>query len=824
MTNKDLEAALDACLDQLHNAESIQACLTRNPEQAAELEPLLRVAAQLKALGHEQVPVPPGLKLGRQRVLNEAARRRSADLSGGLFPRSGAWLVLRRSAVALALSALMLVAALGGGTIALAARSLPGDTLYPVKRMAEGVQLVLTLDPETKAQLTARFDERRRTEAVAIAGSHRIAEISFRGQADCGDDERWVVSGVPVYLSAETEIEQGVEAGTTVRVQARSMSDGKLWARRITLEPVQLQPPTPTMTVPAPTLTRSATPTLEPTATFTTQASPTLRETRKAGAALTATPAPSPTQTRPLPSATPTATPIPPSPTPAREVRIRFKGKIDAIEADAWTVGGQVVRIDTATRINDQEHPVALGVTVTVVATRIADGGLLALEITTERPEQPSSQPFEFRGIIESYTAERWIVGGQTLIITGDTVIEGRPQRGLLADVKAVRYADGSLTAKHIAVSPPTEDVEFEGTLEAISGDEWVVDGTHVRLDDQTEVVGEPRVGAHVEVQGLLLTDGAVLARRVRVQALATVTPTDRPPSPAEATPTTVPDTSEFAPTATPEDALTPDPEDAVSPTPGPATTALPDSPLPAVLATPEAPGLDAPSPLSSLAIAQDWLAALAPEASARREEGSLIEFRGLIQEVGERYWLASGRIVFITEDTRVHGTPEVGALAEIKGVRMFGNTVLAHSVEIARPELFSPVQFEGTLESMWQQTWVVGGVTVTISSVTVILGTPALGLVSEVQGVLQADGSVRADRVVVGGTSAAPQIDISGLVEYIEPLQWTVSGTTVLIDERTFIDESRASAEVGMWAQIRAVRRQHGTLLAVRIVLSRPN
>jgi hypothetical protein len=212
------------------------------------------------------------------------------------------------------------------------------------------------------------------------------------------------------------------------------------------------------------------------------------------------------------------------------------------------------------------------------------------------------------------------------------------------------------------------------------------------------------------------------------------------------------------------------------------------------------------------------------PLSSSTVEEGSPIEFRGLIQEVAERYWIASGRIVLITEDTRVHGRPEIGALAEVKGVRMFGNTVLANSVEIVWPDIYSPVQFEGTLESISQQTWIVGGVTVTISSVSVVLGTPALGLVTEVQGVLQPDGSVRADRAVIRGSTSAPQIDISGLVEYIEPSQWIVSGTTVLIDERTFIDDSHASAEVGMWAQVRAHRRRNGALLAVRILLSRPD
>jgi len=45
-----------------------------------------------------------------------------------------------------------------------------------------------------------------------------------------------------------------------------------------------------------------------------------------------------------------------------------------------------------------------------------------------------------------------------------------------------------------------------------------------------------------------------------------------------------------------------------------------------------------------------------------------------------------------------------------------------------------------------------------------------------------------------------------------------------VFVDEQTFIDDSRAPAEVGMWAQVRARRLRDGSLLALRIRLTRPS
>jgi len=176
-----------------------------------------------------------------------------------------------------------------------------------------------------------------------------------------------------------------------------------------------------------------------------------------------------------------------------------------------------------------------------------------------------------------------------------------------------------------------------------------------------------------------------------------------------------------------------------------------------------------------------------------------------------------------ITEDSRVQGSPQIGALAEVKGLSMFGDVVLATSIEVALPGAYDHVDLEGVLESVEGTEWVVGGVIVALSPVTSIEGTPALGLVVEVHGVLHPDGSVLAERIEIRGPASAPQIDIAGRVEYIGPTQWTVAGTAVFLDERTLIDDSRAPAEAGMWAQVRARRGREGFLLAVRIRLSRP-
>ena len=205
-------------------------------------------------------------------------------------------------------------------------------------------------------------------------------------------------------------------------------------------------------------------------------------------------------------------------------------------------------------------------------------------------------------------------------------------------------------------------------------------------------------------------------------------------------------------------------------------------------------------------------------------EIGYPLEFRCLIQEIGPRYWIVCNRVVLITQNTSVQGRPEIGSLAEVKGVRLTGNTVLARSVKVTIPDAYAEVEFEGSIESLADSAWIVNGITVTITPVTVVRGVAELGLTAEVKGILQPNGSVLAQSITVKDAGPTLQVDIEGRVEEIEPTYWQVAGTQVFVDSSTFIDDSRAPAEVGMWAQVRALTRLDGSLLAQRIRLGRPD
>jgi len=62
------------------------------------------------------------------------------------------------------------------------------------------------------------------------------------------------------------------------------------------------------------------------------------------------------------------------------------------------------------------------------------------------------------------------------------------------------------------------DEVEFKGTVEAINGDLWTINGVTFKVDAATMFRGTPAVGSFVEVTGDLQPDGSMLARAIKIE------------------------------------------------------------------------------------------------------------------------------------------------------------------------------------------------------------------------------------------------------------------------------------------------------------------
>jgi hypothetical protein len=166
--DKEFNNILDECLERLlAKDKTIEQCLLRYPEYAAELEPLLQtVVATKKAVAIQPRPefkseARHQFRLALQKI---ESKRRLSFL--GWQPR---W--------AIAVVALLVVLLGGGGTVAAAGNSMPDGLLYPVKLATEQVRLSLTFSDIGRAELYAELADERVAEMVYVVNKGKPERV-----------------------------------------------------------------------------------------------------------------------------------------------------------------------------------------------------------------------------------------------------------------------------------------------------------------------------------------------------------------------------------------------------------------------------------------------------------------------------------------------------------------------------------------------------------------------------------------------------------------------------------------------------------------------
>jgi hypothetical protein len=279
-------------LQALEQGQSTAEILKRYPQQEDEMRSILETAVALS-----KVRVAHSLAAqaeSRQQMLAQAAAlSTSTDQSPVLFP----W--IRR--MTLALGSLLIIFIILLSTLFVAsAEALPGDFLYSAKREVEDLRLSLSTNPADSKALQQRFDEERILEIRQLLERGRQAEVSFEGVIELIDGDTWIVSGLQVILTSETEIKGQPISGRYAWVEATTI-DGQLMANAITVEFVPEPSPTPEPTaqeaeIATPEVPPSPTPTSPPTPTSTPVPKPATPET--------------PSETTDSPAAPPTETPM----------------------------------------------------------------------------------------------------------------------------------------------------------------------------------------------------------------------------------------------------------------------------------------------------------------------------------------------------------------------------------------------------------------------------------------------------------------------------------------------------------------------------------
>lgn len=230
--------ALEICLQAIENGETVDAALARFPALAADLRPMLAASHHARTLGG--LPVPDAVqRRSRSRLLQQAAQMREAKRA----PRR-TWLYnFRPLAVTLMLALFFLS---GTGLVRASTATIPGDSLYPVKRTWEDVRLIFTFNEETREGLELEYEGERVDEIDELLVKGRMESVVFSGFVTAQTDGQWTVSGIPVILTEQTILPlEPITVGSAVTVTGATTTNGSLQAQSIVMVPTGTLIPTP---------------------------------------------------------------------------------------------------------------------------------------------------------------------------------------------------------------------------------------------------------------------------------------------------------------------------------------------------------------------------------------------------------------------------------------------------------------------------------------------------------------------------------------------------------------------------------------------------
>ena len=112
--------------------------------------------------------------------------------------------------------------------------ALPGEVLYPLKRLTEDTRLNLTRVPSQRIELEEDFDQERLEEIEILREISRSELVDFSaGLSEAKPESEWLVGNIRVLVTPETQIVGQVNLGTYVTVLGTLQSEGYIIAQRI---------------------------------------------------------------------------------------------------------------------------------------------------------------------------------------------------------------------------------------------------------------------------------------------------------------------------------------------------------------------------------------------------------------------------------------------------------------------------------------------------------------------------------------------------------------------------------------------------------------
>jgi hypothetical protein len=210
------------------------------------------------------------------------------------------------------------------------------------------------------------------------------------------------------------------------------------------------------------------------------------------------------------------------------------------------------------------------------------------------------------------------------------------------------------------------------------------------------------------------------------------------------------------------------------------------------------------------------------------------VEFAGIVDSIAADLWVVAGQALVISPLSILDSSILTGDMVKVHATVTLDGTVNADSISPYTPKHASPpeaslpaddkeTEFTGVVEVITPETWVVSGMTFSITLQTEIAGTIIVGDQVKIEARLSSDGISTAQEIKLAGAKTGlhqegTELEFSGIVELISPESWTIAGQVFAISPKT---EIKGTIIVGDLVKVEALVGMDGTATAHEIKLA---
>jgi hypothetical protein len=175
---------------------------------------------------------------------------------------------------------------------------------------------------------------------------------------------------------------------------------------------------------------------------------------------------------------------------------VAFTGIVEAINGTQWTVSGQPLILDPQVSLDPN---ISVGDPVKVEANVSANGAVVAVKVESSAADEA----------VSTSSADTNASSIPDQVRTSSPAVSSTPNVSSASDPSSIQAASGARN-------------EISGTVEAITTDTIVIDGTTYNLASFTEIKGPLAVGDQVKLQVVVNADGSLTIREIE-KSIATI-------------------------------------------------------------------------------------------------------------------------------------------------------------------------------------------------------------------------------------------------------------------------------------------------------------